>query len=128
MHMPPRFQVESVLMGGVGNAALQRVDARALGQAQGNVFGHRQCVEQREMLENHADAQLPGQRRTADVRFDPIPENPAGVRAGHPIDDFHQGRLAGPVFTQYGMDFPGLHAQVYPVIGYNGRIPLGDLR
>jgi hypothetical protein len=71
--------------------------------------------------------QLPGQRGAFYIRLNAVPENPAGIGASHPIDDFHEGRLARPVLAQHGVDLPGLHAQVDGVIGNNGRIPLGDL-
>jgi len=35
----------------------------------------------------------------------PIKQDLTGIRLDHPIEDFHQRRLAGPILTQQGMYF-----------------------
>jgi hypothetical protein len=48
------------------------------------------------------------------------------VRACEPVEDVHQGGLAGPVLAQQGVDLTGPHVEVDAVIGDDARVPLGD--
>ena len=64
--------------------------------------------------------------RAGDLDLAAIPEHLAGIGLDRAVDDLHQRRLAGAVFTQHGMDLAGLNRQVDAVVGYDGRILLGD--
>ena len=111
VYMPGRVDVQAVL-GRLGRDALRHLAERqALVHAQPDVLGHRQRVEQAEMLEHHADAQGPRFLRVADVHRLAVPQHAAFVRFDRAVDDLHQRGFAGPVLAQHGMGFAGLHGQ-----------------
>jgi hypothetical protein len=47
-------------------------------------------------------------------------------RALHPVEDLHQGRLAGPVLADDGVDLTGQDGEVHVVVGDHSGEPLGD--
>ena len=99
---------------------------QALVQAQPDVLGHGQRVEQAEMLEHHGDAQLARLLRVADVDRLAIDLDAALVGLDGAVDDLHQRGLAGAVLAQDGMHFAGAHGQRDAVVGHHRRIALGD--
>src|SRR6185312_9891913 len=48
------------------------------------------------------------------------------VGLGQPVQDVHQGRLAGPVLAQQGADLAGLDRQVNVIVGHQAAETLGD--
>ena len=86
--------------------------------------GHR--LEQREVLVHHADAELPGRRRARDPHRLAVPEDLAPIRGRRPVDDLHQGALAGPVLAEHGVDLPRHHGKRYAVVRHDAGEGLGD--
>ena len=94
--------------------------------AEGHVLGHGERRDQLEVLVHHADAQLDGIRRTAEVhRFAPN-EDLAGVGLVQPVQHVHQGRLAGAVLAEQAVDLPGAELEVDVLVGDHTGEGLGD--
>ena len=79
---------------------------------QRDVLGHGQGLEQREMLEHHADAKLPRRGGIGDGHRLALPAEFAGGGLQRAIDHLDQGGLARPVLAEEGMDLAGLHLSV----------------
>ena len=75
---------------------------------QGDVFRNRQCLEQREMLEHHADAELARSARAGDRDRLALPDDLAAGRRENAEQHLHQGRFAGTVFAEKGVNFARL--------------------
>ena len=93
-----------------------------------DVLGDRQRLEQREVLEHHADAERARARAGLAIATGlPFPEDrrrrPAATDA---VDDLHQRRLAGAVLAQHRVDLAGQHDEVDAVVGDDRGIDLGD--
>jgi hypothetical protein len=82
----------------------------ALG-AQNEVLQHGETVDQHEMLVDHADAVADGVARPRHLDRPSIDQDLAGIGAIEPVEDAHQGRLAGPVLTHDPGDAAPLDAQ-----------------
>ena len=99
-----RRERQSVLRRHPRDAFAERHEVEPPGQGEGDVLGHGEGLEQREVLEHHADPEPPGRRRVRDLdRLAPPPELPAGGLE-RTVDDLDQRRLAGPVLAQQGVD------------------------
>ncbi|MNM98586.1 hypothetical protein D3C81_1111200 [compost metagenome] len=96
-------------------------------QAERDVLGHGQGVEQREMLEDHGDAQVAGIVRAGDGNRRPVEVHLAGVRADRAEDDLHEGGFAGAVLAKNGVDLAGSDGEAHVVIGGHAGIALGDV-
>ena len=48
------------------------------------------------------------------------------IRRVQPVQDAHQGGLAGPVFAQQSVDFPWLQVEIDLVVGNQRSKPLGN--
>ena len=79
--------------------------AHFLRQGERDIFRHGQRIEQREVLEHHADAEAAGGGRIGNRARLALPAELARTRLQRAIDDLHQRRFAGAVFTEQGMDF-----------------------
>ena len=64
------------------------------------------------MLVDHADAVADGILRIANAGFDAVDADLAGIRVIEAIQHLHQGRFAGAVFAQQGMNFARLYIEV----------------
>lgn len=127
VHQAFRLQGHAVALRNLADLRLQLLRRAGRGaHGQGDVLRHAQGFEQREMLEHHADPQAARLGRIAHELMLPLPDQLARVGLGHPVDDLHQGAFAGAVFTEQGMDLPGLDTQVDPVVGQATGITLGD--
>jgi outer membrane receptor for ferrienterochelin and colicins len=84
-----------------------------------DVLRHRQALEQREVLEDHGDAQ--GARRAGPVRLErlALPAQLARVGAQHAVDDLHQRRLAGAILAEHGVNLAGAHPQRHAIVGHD---------
>src|SRR5664279_4883635 len=78
------------------------------------------------MLVDHADPATDRVGRAADPDLRPIEQDLALVRPGEPIQDVHQGALAGAVLTEQGVDLAGSHDEIDAVVGDDPRIAFGD--
>ena len=80
-------------------------------QAQPDVFSHGQGVKQTEVLKHHADAEGTCFLRITRQGGYAVNHHAARIRFGSAVNDFHQGRFTGAVFTQHRMNFAGLQGQ-----------------
>ena len=55
-----------------------------------------------------------------------VEQDLALVRLGEPVEDVHQGRLAGPVLAEQRVDLARRDVQVDVVVGDHARIALRD--
>ena len=102
-----------------------RVGHRLL--AEQDVLGDGQDGDQHEVLVDHADAAGDGVRRARrSVTGVAVEQDLALVRAGQPVEDVHQGGLAGAVLAEQGVDLAGPDVEVDVVVGDDARIALGD--
>eukprot|EP01022_Parablepharisma_sp_SALTPOND_P021557 TRINITY_DN427_c2_g1_i1.p1 TRINITY_DN427_c2_g1~~TRINITY_DN427_c2_g1_i1.p1 ORF type:complete len:1458 (+),score=547.10 TRINITY_DN427_c2_g1_i1:21634-26007(+) len=127
MHMALRFQLQAVLLAGTGDALGQLLQVGLGIQAQGDVLGDGERIEQREMLEHHGNAQLACHLRVGDLHRRAVPAQFAGIGLDRAEDDLHQGGLAGAVFAEHGMDLAGRDRQADVVVGQHARIGLADV-
>jgi len=95
-------------------------------EAEPDVLGHGQGVEQAEMLEHHADAERARLLRIAHLDLLPVEVHHAGIGLGHAVDQLHQRRFAGTVLAQDGVNAAGRHAERDVVVGHHAGIALGD--
>ena len=98
---------------------------RALG-AQQDVLKHRQRLHQHEVLVDHADAGGDRVARAGDGDRPSLHFDGAGVGPVEPVEDAHQGRLAGTVLADDAVDRPGRHLQRHVAVGLHGAEPLVD--
>ncbi len=55
-----------------------------------------------------------------------VHQDPAFVRARQPVQDVHQGGLAGAVLAQQGVDLAPTHVEVDVVVGHHPGVSLRD--
>ena len=78
---------------------------------QKDILRHRQRRDEAEVLVHHTDPQFDGILGRMNVcRFSFIPDF-SGVRPVDPHQDIHESTLAGPVFTQQGVDLTRIDGQ-----------------
>ena len=102
------------------------VDTHAV-ERERDVVDDAQCLEQREMLEHHADAELARARRIGDDDRPPFPADRSGIGMRDAVDDLHQRRLAGAVLAEHGVDLARHDGQADAIVGLNSWIPLADI-
>ncbi len=105
----------------------ERVTRAGPAQSEQHVLGDRQRLEQREMLEHHADAERPRCRRRIDPHRRTVPSDLAGIGLDGAERDPHQGRLAGAVLADEAVDLARHHRERDGVVGQHRRVALGDL-
>ena len=91
-----------------------------------HVFGNGEIVEQREMLEHHADALGAGFRGSRQDDLVPHPAQFAGGRLDQAVHHFDQRRFAGAVLAQQSVDFAGEQVDADVVVGGEVTVLLGD--
>jgi hypothetical protein len=128
VHMALRVDIESVIRRHFADAPRQRLQVERFVERKRDVLAHRQRLEQREMLEHHADTELARGRGTRDLHGLPLPADLTGVRAHRTVDDLHQRAFARAVFAEYRVNLAGCDDQRHIVVGPHGRILLGDAR
>ena len=94
--------------------------------AEDDVLGDGQHRDEHEVLVDHADPASDGVSGTEDVDGLAVDEDRPCVRHGEPIQDVHQGGLAGPVLTEQGVDLARTQVEIDRVVGEDAWIPLGD--
>ena len=94
-------------------------------EAEGDVLGDGQRLEQREMLEHHADAQALRVAGVLDGDLLAFPDDLAFVGLDHAVDDLHQRAFAGAVFAQQRVDLVALDGERDVVVGQAAGILLG---
>jgi hypothetical protein len=79
-----------------------------------------------EVLVDHPDAGRDRVTRAVELQGRPVDDDLALVGTVEPVQDVHQGRLAGPVLPEEPVDLPRLHEEVHVVVGDHAGEPLGD--
>src|SRR5690606_11947081 len=95
-------------------------------EAEGDVLRHGQRLEQREVLEHHADAEAARLGGTADMHRRAGPADLARIRLQHAVDDLDQGALAGAVLAEQGMDLARADGEIDTVVRKAAGKGLGD--
>ena len=101
-------------------------DAVQLLAAEDDVLQHREVVGEHEVLVHHADAARDGVRRAAEDDLRAVDGDGPLVRLLHPVEDLHQGRLAGAVLTAEGVDGASAHGDVDVSVGDDTGEAFGD--
>ena len=99
-----RVQLQAVAARDVDDTAAQVALRQLRRDAERNILGDAQGFEQREMLEDHADAFGPCLRGPVRGKGPTAQRHRAGVGPQDAVDNLHQGGFAGAVFAQQGMD------------------------
>ncbi len=94
--------------------------------AQDDVLPDRQVVGQHEVLVHHADAARDGVAGSVELDQLAVDGDGALVGALHPVEDLHQGRLAGAVLTHQGVHGAAGDGDVDVVVGHDAGEALGD--
>ena len=97
------------------------------GERDGDVLGDGELVEQREVLEHHADAER-GAPRPASRSRPAGPPRRSRRRVGSidAVEDLDQGRLAGAVLAEKRVDLAAADRQVDAVVGEELAVALRD--
>ena len=85
--------------------------------AQHHVFGHRQLVDQHEVLMHHADAKPDGNAGACDFAGLPLDVNLPVIRLLQSEQHLHEGGFARAVFAANGVDFPFFDRELHLVVG-----------
>ncbi len=124
-----RIEGQAVALRDLGDSRRERVHVAHAGpQAERHVLGHAQRLEQREMLEDHADAERPGRRRPLDRHGLAVPAHRPRIGANDPVDDLDERRFARPVLAQERVNLARRQGQINIVVGQDARVALGDSR
>ncbi len=94
--------------------------------AEEDVLGDGEDRDQHEVLVDHVDPASDRVRRTGDVDRFAVEQDLPLVRPGKAVQDVHQGRLAGAVLAEQGVDLTGLDVEVDRVVRDHARIALRD--
>jgi hypothetical protein len=94
--------------------------------AENEIFQHGQCRNQHEVLMHHANAGCNRilrrvQRERAVAQFEP-----AAIGQLKPVKHFHEGRFAGAVLAQHGVNFAGPQVERNLGVRHDGAIGLCD--
>ena len=125
VHRPLRLQGEAVVPCGATNALGEPPRLGSL-EAEGDVLGHGQRLEEREMLEHHADAEAPGHGGARDLDGLALPEKRALVGADDAVDDLDERALAGTVLAEQRVDLSRQHVEIDMIVGEAFGETLGD--
>ena len=93
---------------------------------QHDVLGHRHDRDEHEVLVHHPDPELDRVLRRVDRHRLPVHEDLARVRGVEPVEDAHQGRLAGAVLAEQGVYLAAPQVEVDVVVGEHARELLRD--
>ena len=85
-----------------------------------------EVLEQREMLEHHADAERARLGRTGQHDLLPHPAQFAAARLDEAVHRLDQRRLAGAVLAEQGVNFGGIEIEIDVVVGEKSTVPLAD--
>ena len=105
---------------------LGKLAAAARRQRQRDVLGDGQRLEQRKVLEHHADAEPARLRRVGDRHRLAFPEDAALVRRKRAVEHLHQRRLAGAVLAEQRVDLAVADIEADVVAGRERAEALGQ--
>jgi hypothetical protein len=126
VHLAPWVQGQAVGLGHLDDAVGQGLPVHRRIEAEGHVLEHRHRLEEREVLEDHADAEVPCGVRRGDGDRAALPVDLALVGGEDAVDDLDQGRLAGTVLAQKRVDLALLDGERHVVIGQHAGVGLAD--
>jgi hypothetical protein len=126
MHAAVGIERQAIGLGDLDDPRLQAPAQRRIVDGERDVLGDGQRLEQREMLERHADAQPSGEIGAGNADRAPLPANLAGIGMQHAIDDLDQRALAGAVLAEQGMDLAGQDLEIDAVVREAAREALDD--
>ena len=104
----------------------ERAAVRRLG-GEHDVLRHRHHRDQHEVLMHHPDAGVDRGLRRAELDRLARDHDLALVRVVEPVEDVHQGRLAGTVLAEQRVDLALAQVEVDVVVGHGARKALGDV-
>ena len=110
-------------------ASLAAIEEERVGHrlvAEQDVLGDGQDGHEHEVLVDHADPAVDRVGRTRDLDRFAVEQDLALVGFGQPVEDVHQGGLAGTVLTEQGVDLARAHGKVDVVVGQDAGVALGD--
>ncbi len=93
-------------------------------ETQRHILGDGEIVEQREMLEHHADAARPGFRGAREDHLLALPAHFAVARLNQSVDGFDERRFPCAVLAEQGMDLPWPDVDIDGIIGEKIAIAL----
>src|SRR6266545_1329319 len=111
---------------GVQPGALDPPDGPVRLAAQDDVLQDSEVVGQHEVLVHHADTGGDRVGGRVEARLPAVHPDGALVRPDHPVEDLHQGRLAGPVLADDGVHGAAPHRDVDVAVGDHAGESLGD--
>jgi hypothetical protein len=95
-------------------------------QPEHGVLDHRKSTHQHKFLMHHADTKRDGILWTTDLDRLLIDQDRAGIHGMKPVQNLHQGALAGAVLAQQSMNFSRFDGQVDITIGHDPGKTLDD--
>ena len=95
-------------------------------QAERDVLRDVEILEQREMLEHHADAQIARLGRAGQHDLLPHPAQFTAARLNEAVHRLHEGRLPGSVLAEQGVNLGREQVEIDAVIGEKIAIALAD--
>ena len=95
-------------------------------ETQRHVLGDGEIVEQREMLEHHADAARAGFRGSGENHFLAAPAHFTVARLNQAVDGFDQRRFPGAVLAEQRMDLPRPDFDIDLFVGEKIAVALGQ--
>ena len=93
-----------------------------------DVLGDREHGHEHEVLVDHPDARGDGIARSGELLGLAVEQDLACGRRVQPVEDVHQGALAGTVLAQQGKDLATRHSEVHVVVRENARELFRDTR
>ena len=94
--------------------------------AEEDVLGDGEHRHEHEVLVDHADAAGDRVGRPVDRDGRAVEQDLALVRDGQPVQDVHEGRLAGAVLAEQGVDLAGPQVEADVVVGEHAGIAFRD--
>ncbi len=95
-------------------------------QAERDILGDGEILEQREMLEHHADAERARLGRTGQHDLLSHPAQFTAARLDQAVHHLHQGRFAGAILAEERVDFGREQIEVDAVVGEKIAVALAD--
>jgi hypothetical protein len=109
--MAPGIEGQAVLFGNLADTRAERADiTRTAIQAERDILVYRHCLKEREVLEDHAKAELTRAARLSHNDGTPLPEDMPRIGLQQPIEHLDQGRLPGTVLAEQGMHLTRTHS------------------
>ncbi len=117
VHVTARVERQAVGLGHFDDPRSERAQIARIIHAERDVLEHGHRLEQREMLEHHADAEAARLLRAGDRDLAAVPSDRARIGLEHAVDDLDQRALAGAVLAEQGMDLARHHREADVVVG-----------